>query len=275
MPELTKEDAPIIANLSTIIDYDLEETIQEFVKLSKTYSPSCFCGCPGFFQELNHSSWVKYQIFMNETLIQNYRLGKLTTMEFICELAYIFSFLKEIEEENFPICDPNDYLCTLPYHRLLEKAWNASIHISEHKKNRFIDLVIESKPVYLVANTNELNIFKILKLLKSAHPNFVFSERIDEDILTTNENKRVLLGEQNGCPVYFYLSYHCQKFKTTGLIEDLISTFDAAGIKRDNITVVSQHPADLETAEKYDIINRYRDDEYFRTGLMTNIMQAK
>ena len=127
--------------------------------------------CPSFFQSGTNFSWVTYQyVHNNATLIQPYRLGKIPTEEFLQSILNIFDFLKDatLDDEDLQRLAGRKFSSQEPVLQLLEEAFNEVIYMDENRALRFSHLVAkaEQEPVYLISNTNELDVLKIIELLK-------------------------------------------------------------------------------------------------------------
>lgn len=234
----------LIVNLSTTHDYSINETVVAFVRLCNEYSKDGLQSImPGFFQGLTNYAWVMAQYQLNYTsLIEPYRLGKISTSMFLDNLAKIFYFMNEVDPVN------RDWL--------LANAWNASIKLSEKTQNRLSKLVEDAKiqPVYLISNTNELNINAILALFKENNPDIQFNE-VDTNIKESKEPIEILPN------VYLCLSYRFGCFKeetvsTVSLIDELTKNLS------DSIILVSQYPGDIKKAEQLGLITVNADEFY-------------
>lgn len=236
----------LIVNFSTIIDYSIDETIQAFVNLSTQHSNRCLRCTPRFFQHWINYAWV-FATYKTKyaSLIEPYKLGHISTDNFLDNLADIFYFMKNIDKNEA--------------RTLLTQAWNASIHSSKTTQNRFAHLVEEAKaqPVYLIANTNELNVQAILALLRKDHPELAFKEPIDISIIDSKEPVEILPN------IFLCLSYRFRNFKaetasTMSILEDLSTTLELP------ITLVSQYPKDLEKADELGFFHAILPaDEYY------------
>lgn len=229
----------IIVNLSTTHDYSIQETIYKFVKLCNKYSEGCLQCMPGFFQTPMNYAWVmaKYQLHY-KSLIEPYRLGQITSDEFLDKLAKIFYFLHDVPGREY----------------LLGQAWNASIKLSDDTRTRFSQLLewAEHEPVYLISNTNELNVEAILSLFKSQNQELTFKKKIDISVQDSKTPVEILPN------VFLCLSYRYKTFKTDHLLEQLIQNQDLA-----DITLVSQYEGDLDKAEQLGIRNIRTPEQFY------------
>ncbi len=222
----------LIVNLSTTHDYSIDKTVAAFVQICNQHSKGCLQSMPGFFQNWTNYAWVMAKYQANYTsLIEPYKLGKISTPEFLENLSKIFYFMQDMDKETRD--------------SLLANAWNASIKISEKTQDRLSQLVEEAKthPVYLISNTNELNVTAILALFKESNPDLKFNEAVDTSIMDSKEPIEILPN------IYLCLSYRFGAFKTeavstVSLLEDLSKKIVSP------ITLVSQYPGDLRKGEQ-------------------------
>jgi hypothetical protein len=277
---------PLIVNLSTIHTlHPTRKSVQAFVQLCNQYSLGCFSSCPTLFKSGSNYSWVMYKYRMNDKkLIQPYKLGIINTEQFLQNLLQIFSFLQDIETEqetfvrlNEGESYKNDFALSL-----LENAWNEIIDLDETRIPRFQALISQSKlePIYLISNTNELNVLKILRLLRN-HNTGVFSKSSID--LSVRENNEPIEIAPN---IFLCLSYRYQLFKTRdknnhvnphstmSLLNELIKK-KLANVNTSDIRVVSQYSGDLAEAAKLNIPaeNTFDADKFFNDiGLeLTNL----
>ncbi|KTD22294.1 Uncharacterised protein [Legionella lansingensis] len=236
----------LIVNLSTIHDYSINETVSAFVRLCNQYSYGCLQCMPGFFQTGTNYAWVMAQYKLKyKSLIEPYKLGNISTEDFLDNLAEIFYFM--------------DDMSTGERNKLLKEAWNASIKMSEHTQDRLRQLVEKaaSEKVYLISNTNELNIQAILDLFKEQYPDLPFKEKIDISIQDNKEPVEILPN------IYLCLSYRFKTFKsenvtTVSLVEELVKEN-----QDEEFTVVSQYAGDLKKAEQLGIIHIQKAEEFY------------
>jgi hypothetical protein len=197
-----------------------------------------------------------YQYYMyDKALIQPYKLGRIDTRQFLQNLLHIFSFLRGIEEDVTSLNRGRSYSHEAPF-ALLEEAWNAIIDLDETRFSRFPMLVAEAsevEPIYLISNTNELNVLKILRLLKEKNPDIQWVTPLD---LSVVESKAPIQIAPN---IFLCLSYRYQLFKsvadnrsvnphsTMSLLTHLV-TEQLSGVTTSDIRVVSQFDGDLDAA---------------------------
>jgi hypothetical protein len=272
---------PLIVNLSTIHTlHPISKSVDAFVRLCNKYSTGCFSSCPTLFKSWSNYAWVMYQYKMNEKqLIQPYKLGTMNTEQFLRNLLDIFSFLRDVVAEQEVLVGLNE---GESYSRnvassLLENAWNEIIDLDDTSALRFPKLVgqSESEPIYLISNTNELNVLKIIRLLKEQNPDIKFITPVD---LSVRESKEPIEIAPN---IFLCLSYRYQLFKTVAenrnvnphstmsllnhLVKEQLSDVDIADIR-----VVSQFGGDLSEAKRLDIPadNIFNADKFFNEPLL-------
>lgn len=244
-----------IVNLSTTHDYSIDETVAAFVQLCNQYSEGCLQSMPGFFQSWTNYAWVmaKYQTNY-ASLIEPYKLGKISTEEFLGNLSKIFYFMNEMDKSK--------------RNSLLTDAWNASIKVSEKTQGRLSLLVkeAETSPVYLISNTNELNVNAILDLLQKNYPELKFNKNMDVSIKESKEPIEVLPN------IYLCLSYRYGSFKeetvtTASLLEQLSKKCS------NPVTLVSQYPGDLKKAKQLGLDSVLNAEEFYNANLSNSLMK--
>ncbi|KTC96181.1 hypothetical protein Lfee_1979 [Legionella feeleii] len=274
----------LIVNLSSIHSlYPISTSVRAFAQLCNNYSTGCLTCCPSFFQSGTNFAWVMYQYHTQyKALIEPYKLGKITSRQFLANLLTIFDFL---DDDDF-VCNMSDSVkiagCSYKEANLalLENAWNAIIGLEDDRVARFATLAERAaeEPVYLISNTNELNVNKIIQLLQSKNPEIHFYP-IDLDVV---DDKRPIEIAPN---IFLCLSYRYQLFKTDSqnraatnsnstmsllryLVEEQLPVSN-----RESIHVISQYPADLEEAIKLGIApaNTHQDSNYFPAPTLTTL----
>lgn len=235
----------LIVNLSTIHDYSIDATVAAFVHLCNRYSNGCLQGMPGFFQNWTNYAWVMAKYKANyASLIEPYKLGEISTETFLDNLSEIFYFMKDIDKETRS--------------NLLSKAWNASIKLNEKTEDRLSQLVEKAKTetVYLISNTNELNVHAIVDLLKTHNLDTDFVDDIDISINHSQEPIEILPN------IYLCLSYRYGAFK-----EQSASTVSLLDHLSDNCpsprTLVSQYPGDLKKGAQLGLENILSSDDFY------------
>ena len=215
---------------------------------------------------------------MNEKkLIQPYKLGAISTAQFLQNLLQIFPFLRDVRADEEALDGLNggesyshDFALSL-----LENAWNEIIDLDATRISRFRKLFAQAEiePIYLISNTNELNVLKILRLLKQQNPLIPFYTSLD---LSVRDSKEPIEIAPN---IFLCLSYRYQLFKTlpdnhsanphstTSLLNYLVKE-QLSGVDTADISVVSQYPGDLAEATKLGIIadKAIHSDYYFNSS---------
>ncbi len=278
---------PLIVNLSSIHTlHPTSKSVDAFVQLCNKYSSGYFSSCPTLFKSWSNYAWVMYQYSINEKqLIQPYKLGAINTDQFLQNLLQIFPFLhnETIEQETLLGLNGNESYSHDLALSLLEHAWNEIIDLDETRALRFPTLVTQSQeqeePIYLISNTNELNVLKILRLLKKQNPNIAFNTPVD---LSVRENKEPIEIAPN---IFLCLSYRYQLFKTVtdnrsanphstmSLLNHLVKE-QFSGVSTADIRVVSQFSGDLAEATKLGIPanNAFHADKFFND---TTVLEMK
>lgn len=129
-----------IVNLASVHKYDIHKSIDAFAALYTQQDQSC---CPGFFTNWFNKGWVLLQYHRHKnTLIAAYRRGELNTEQFVGQL---FTNLQVSPEK-------------------ITNAWTAAISFDEETENKMRHLLTLTKDekIYLIANTNEMDLQKIV-----------------------------------------------------------------------------------------------------------------
>jgi hypothetical protein len=272
---------PLIVNLSSIHTlHPASKSVDAFVQLCNRYSSGCFSSCPTLFKSWSNYAWVMYQYSMNDKqLIQPYKLGAINTEQFLRNLLQIFPFLRDVaaEQEGMVGLNGGESYSHQFSLSLLENAWNEIIDLDETRLSRFPSLVAQSQaePVYLISNTNELNVLKILRLLKEQNPDIRFNGPID---LSVQENKEPIEIAPN---IFLCLSYRYQLFKTVtenrnanphstmSLLSHLVKE-QLSGVATSDIRVVSQFSGDLVEGTKLGIPadNAFHANKFFNDTVL-------
>lgn len=181
--------------------------------------------------------WVKLHYLKMISPINDYKLGKINTDQFINRLQEIFHFLPPEESET-----------------LLKNAWNSLI-VWDTQASQRLDYVIEkNQGVSLISNTNELNIQKIKRDFECAtEKTWNWQKQSSGEChFQVYENFRLMTSYDNGV------------FKTEGLLEKLVAQLVSEGHQRESITLVSQYRADLDKAKTLGI-NSQKPNQFFST----------
>jgi len=271
----------VIVNLSTILTLRPDSTsIDKFAKICDSYAHGCLSGlrhASSFFKNPVHQvnyAWVKlqYRLKFNE-LIKPYEQGLITTPQFLQNLKSIFNFLDDVEELNAEdkqmLKEQANLFSTDPKLALLETAWTETIGIEEEHAARFPGLIEKNKdePIYLISNTNELYVRKIIALLKQQNPSIKFFDPIDLSVKAESDTTPIEIAKN----VFLCLSYRYGKFKTEdqhppttmSLMKHLVT--QQLRLPLEQVEVISQFPGDLAEASALQISdwNIHTDTDYF------------
>lgn len=246
-PSLSPRCGSLIVNLSSIFKLKpvIPDGLSPFVKLCNDYSESKYlCGKTLF--GISNNLWVLKQYYANQKLFDDYKLGKIKNEQFLDALLNIFSFLKN----NKKVADPK---------KLLATAWNEIIVWNETATShlqQLLDCANRGEKVYLISNTNPLNIEKILTLFKENSPGVKWNT---ESLQTTAPNTPVEIAPN----MYLCLSYQYGLFKegTPGLLKTVVQQTEA----QEKVTVVSQYPKDLEVARNLHLNVQEANEFYTQT----------
>jgi len=173
--------------------------------------------------------WILKQYYAHQKLLDAYKLGKIKDDQFLDSLLNVFSFLKN----NKQVEDPK---------KLLANAWNEIIswdnESTSHLK-QLLDSANHGEAIYLMSNTNPLNIEKILSLFEKHFPTIKWNK---EALKTDRPSEPIAIAPN----VYLCLSYNYGLYKegTPGLLKSITQQLEEKG----KITVISQYPKDLEIA---------------------------
>lgn len=245
----------LIVNLSTIHDYSITDTVGEFVQICNQHSNVCLQSMPGFFKTGVNYAWVMAQYSTNYTsLIEPYKLGKISTEQFLDNLSQIFCFMDDmyISERN----------------ALLANAWSSSIKLSVNTRDRLGMLVAKSadEPVYIISNTNELDVQAILNLFKKEYPDLEWDNEADISITDYQEPIEILPS------IYLCLSYQYGIFKepsatTVGLLEYISVQCP------EPTTLVSNHPRDLEKGKLLGLEHVFNAEEFYNSSMCDSMLK--
>jgi hypothetical protein len=220
-----------IVNLSSIHKLkSILQVLNQFADLHYRYAPSRL----GRWK-LYSLIWTALQYRDIIPSINEYKLGKINTVDFIKKLQTIFSFLPAQESD-----------------KLLTGAWNSLILWDEQSTERLKALLNEHKPIYFISNTNPLNIEKIIEFFNENYPDITW--QLPE---VTAEKPLEIADNFYLCP-----SYQFKEFKegTPGLIAILKKyLLDNKGGKLENMLLVSQYKADLNKAKELGIESQSAD----------------
>lgn len=239
-----------IINLSSIFKLKkiIPDGLKPFVELCNNYSKSS-CLCSGTLFRTSNYLWVLAQFYAHQQLINNYKLGKMSNDDFLTALLDIFYFLKD----NKKIDDPKT---------LLANAWNNIIDWDEEstdRLNQILDLAKAGEQIYLVANTNALNIEKIISLFATHAPHIQWNPNILQANQDQNRNQNAPSIEI-APNIHLCLSYRYGLFKegTPGLIKELAQQV------KNIVAVISQFPKDWTYAQELGLPTQAADDFYLK-----------
>jgi len=240
----------LIVNLSTLHDYSIYETIGAFAQLSQNYGQSCLNHTPGFFQYGSNYAWVMAQYLSQESgLIRPYKLGEISTEDFFDNLAEVFYFMKDMEDKE-------------QRNLLFKNAWTASIKMSDEKIHRLSSLVEQAKhePVYIVSNTNEMDVKAIVELFKLCNGELAFNQSLDIDI-AQSDTPIELLPNVFLCLSYRYHAFKAETSGTPGLIRQIYNQLDKS--EERDVTVVSNYAGDRDLVSDMALITFLDENDFY------------
>lgn len=212
----------LVVNLSAIIKLlPISEVINQFADLHYQYAQSWL------HYKWYSKLWVSTKYITMARTINDYKLGNMDTATFISTLQDIFYFIPESENPS----------------ELLKKAWNSLIAWDDESTQRLNFLIKKNQLIYLISNTNELNIQKIKQDTNSATGRTLdWQEQTTDDCkFQICQNFRLMTSYENGV------------FKTDGLIDKLVTQLFNEGKTHKNIILVSQYKSDLAKAKELGI----------------------
>jgi hypothetical protein len=231
----------VFVNLATLHDYSIDKTIEAFVKLGKSHN------CQKFFQEHIDKRWIGEKLHANAKLIEDFKLGKLSKNQFFDELSQILHFLNDIDKTA--------------RNNLLANTWISSIELSTTTKDRLGMLLgkYNDQPIYLISNTNELDISVILDLFQKNYLDLKWNKNADFSIKESREPIEILPN------VYLCVSYRFGVFKENtatkkGLIDYLAT--QCPGPK----TLISQHSGDLDIGRHLEFEHLLTAEEFYTSN---------
>lgn len=239
-----------------------------------------------FFTTLSHLSWVIAMFMQHGALINAYKMGRsvrmrgelinVTTDVFLEEMLRIFGFLNDadfMDDDIRRIYDKKDFLFSLRgipnisdmryedfvlaidgnkskiAKALLEEAWNSIIDFTaaDTEKWRILqNLSQDGTPIYLISNSNELNVLAILsKLLESG-----CISRMPDSMIASPDGPSII--QIPDTQIFLCLSFNFGCFKadgatgTPGIIRKLVDDFDIGVC---DVEFISQFAGDLHEAE--------------------------
>lgn len=252
-----EEPVTYIVNLSTTHTlYPISKSVNAFTALCDQFSRHGLFDCyPTLFRHYPNMGWVSGAYYLNKSsVIDPYKIGKMSTSDFINKLRSIFNFLDvaKIENEQELIIQASGYIKQItddPIDILLIEAWNAIIGMEADKTQQFAFLNGRKEPIYLISNTNELNVLEILQQLRVQHPNISFNENIDLSV--TKDQNPVEIAPN----IFLCISYRFQLVKsadnnpnsTPSILKYLIKKVLANS--HEDIKIISQFERDRECAK--------------------------
>lgn len=271
---------PRIVNLSACQDLEaIPNVMNRFVAIGEKYSQSIFSVCCNPFRQnitpLTNYGWVAWKHkFTMLSEIDQYKLGKRTTDQFLDKLLEVFYFLNDsnffIKRDDKERLDAQratlvslSKIRGVPTQRdyaraLLEEAWNSLIRFSDNGLGGLAKLFEESSPtnpLYFISNSNHLNIHQTIVLLIQLYPTLDWSPTVFEDIKAGGDNGVVKIA--SNC--YMCLSYTVGAFKTeTEMVEQNLGTtpsllkhlVTSLALDLSTTEVISQYPKDLVEARR-------------------------
>lgn len=211
-----------IVNLSALCHYSVLETLPSFGRIYDMYdTPSPYVpDCIQSLFNIVRVAWLYHNA--KETIIDPFKLGQTSAKDFLNQLA-----------SHFPLSSFNE----ATRHQILAGAWSSSIRIDDIHRTRFERLkeIAESGiPVYLISNSNVLDIATISKLYGLSCP----EEGLD---------KTPQIASEHIPDMKFCLSYKYGYFKTDGLIDEVLKSHPK---QEDEIILISQWEGDLAKGQK-------------------------
>lgn len=283
---------PIIMNLSCL-QRPIQQTnfglfsiptkgFNAFVELCDVFSkPSVHCGLN--FSKLSNPAWVAYQYSLKlPSIIHSYKLGQVSTEQFLRNLQQTFSFINSSALKakraqpvvNEVTADPTNLFCIKDSAKgnlsddekilaLLERAWNALIDISADDAAHLNELILQANdknPIFLMSNTNELNVHSVFSQLQALGLDLKLKAK------QTEINGQQLIQLFKDKPIYLVPSYLNNAFKlgTPGLLK---SIFEKQNLNANDLQVVSQYPGDLKLAETLGVekAHLHKPESFFKT----------
>lgn len=267
-----------IINLSSVHEDSLAERITAFAQLCNDYSKSLLSKyCLPFFSNHVNKAWVILKSETYKPLINDYKIGKITTEQFLDKMVDVFYFLKRKSGTFFNDSDKErlfehrvhmlslkkihhrtDFTGEIIARALIEEAWTFATHLPDN--DRFGYLLEQLQPndcICFISNSNELDITNITRLLREKHPEIAWYKSVDLAPRPNEptDSQPIKLSEN----ISLAVSYRFNTFKTDNdnanasisgtpsLLSALVTSLFSAE-KRDNITVISQYGKDLEQA---------------------------
>lgn len=251
-------------------------SIIAFYELCKLHpgNPTC---CYGIFDDVFNLVWLM-KIYNNNTIIPDYKAGKLQTDEFLNRLLDVFEFLEGVEFGELDtlvdeiwqfkqasislrkVNDKSQLTNKLIAKTLLEKAWAARMVFDDTTKARINHFFTEGQnadSLFIVANSNEIDVWQTLRFLRANHAAIQWLDEatLAQRITVPDEALAKGIALDQAGKVKLYLSYTHFAFKngevpetgmkTNNLLALLVET---EKLKPSEVTMISQWQGDLTTA---------------------------
>lgn len=127
-----------IVNLATLYQLiPFKSMLTHFAQLHYHYANSWI------FYPWFSKLWTRWKFYRHRALLNDYQAGKITSEHFLKNLSAIFYFLQG------NVIDPE---------LVLQNTWNLQINWNEQSNNRLNYLLQLNKPIYFIANCDQLHI---------------------------------------------------------------------------------------------------------------------
>ena len=226
----------LLANFSTIPSVvNIDRGLEAFVNLRKEYKEFTHCGCSWKPSSFSNAIWIRYIFIKHQRSINDYKLGRLSTAQFLQKLREVFDFLETAEfnqaikdeiwsqrEELYSLKEIHEQSALTQEHlinALVEQAWNAILdfHSDDYAKfEKLWALAQAGQEVYFISNTNELNIHKMLIKLQKNLPHIPWEKSI-----SISKDDAGNEGIKIAPNMYLCLSYQFSAYKTASDIKEL------------------------------------------------------
>ncbi len=268
---------PYLERINTVID--------ALSVLCKKYNKPDLCHAMLFANSFGSKAWLlmRYLNF-KPSIIDPYKLGDIDTEQFLNKLLEQFSFLKDVEldeqdKQALGRLGPTTWayqhnVANKEAKALLELAWNDLIKLDDKYLRRIsnvVDSANRKNPVFLIANTNELNIHHFLYLLREN--GYDLKQSLDTSLKHQKQPLEVLPN------VFLCLSYQYHASKLSGQLDDeatekdpmlkQVIVHDAQGFTHGDmmqLCFVSDYPAEQNVVSELGVpkINIKSSEEYFQ-----------
>jgi len=258
-----------IVNLSSLITLEqISEGVKAFAKLHRQYSTASGLESSSIFTDpksMEASAKYVTNIYLKnlDSLINPYKLGKISTNQFLEGMLNIFDFLADnsisfseddrkrinLNKANFlSVMNINELSDKHIALALIEEAWNKIVDFSDKDVAKFNYLLSQSAEdkIYLISNTNELNVHKILCALRKSFSQIEWNE-VDLTVNTESQDEFFLEVSPN---IFLCLSYKAHVFKTAN--ENKEQQVTTPSLIKCLITELHAEPSDIEVVSQYD-----------------------